>query len=96
MRRAWPMSWWSGGLVVERQKPVAVQYKSVQVDCGFRPDLLVNQSVIVEVKAVGKLAPVHGAQILTYLRLPGCKLGLLLNFNERLLRNGIERVVSNL
>jgi GxxExxY protein len=84
------------GLKVERQKTIGVSYKGISVDCGFRIDLLVNQLVILEVKAVEKLAPIHGAQLLTYLRLTGCKLGLLLNFNETLMRKGIERVVSNL
>jgi GxxExxY protein len=84
------------GLMVERQKAIGVSYKGIAVDCGFRIDLLVNQLVILEVKAVEKLVPIHGAQLLTYLRLTGCKLGLLLNFNETLMRKGIERVVSNL
>ena len=80
----------------ERQKPVAVVYKDVQLDCGFRVDLLVGGLVVVELKAVEKLAPIHQAQVLTYLKLTGCKLGLLLNFNMPMMRDGIKRLVLNL
>jgi len=80
----------------ERQKPVPVVYKDVQLDCGFRLDFLVGDLVVVELKAVGELAPIHDAQVLTYLKLTGCKLGLLLNFNVRLMREGIKRLVLNL
>lgn len=80
----------------ERQKPVPVVYKGVQLDCGFRLDFLVGGLVVVELKAVNDLAPIHDAQVLTYLRLTGCKLGLLLNFNVRLMRHGIKRLVLNL
>ena len=80
----------------ERQKAIGVTYKGVAVDCGFRADLLVDRLVIVEIKAVEKLAPIHVAQVLTYLKITGCKLGLLLNFNERLMRSGIQRVVRGL
>ncbi len=65
----------------ERQKQIPVKYKNVQLDCGFRIDLLVKGLVIVELKAVDELMPIHDAQVLTYLKLTGCKLGLLLNFN---------------
>jgi len=84
------------GLPFERQKPLPVQYKGVKLDCGFRLDFLVGKLVVVEVKAVEALAPVHSAQVLTYLRLTGCKLGLLLNFNEWRLADGIKRLVLNL
>jgi GxxExxY protein len=84
------------GLPFERQKPLPVQYKGVKLDCGFRLDFLVGKLVVVEVKAVEALAPVHSAQVLTYLRLAGCKLGLLLNFNEWRLADGIKRLVLNL
>jgi len=84
------------GLPFERQKPLPVQYKGVRLDCGFRLDFLVGKLVVVEVKAVEALAPVHSAQVLTYLRLAGCKLGLLLNFNEWRMGDGIKRLVLNL
>lgn len=80
----------------ERQKPVPVVYKDIQLDCGFRLDFLVGGLVVVELKAVSELAPIHQAQMLTYLKLTGCKLGLLLNFNVLRLRDGIKRVVLNL
>lgn len=80
----------------ERQKPVPMVYKDVQLDCGFRLDFLVGDLVVVELKAVSELAPIHDAQVLTYLKLTGCKLGLLLNFNVRLMREGIKRLVLNL
>ena len=80
----------------ERQKPIPVVYHEVHLDCGFRLDLLVDSLVVVELKAVDELAPIHQAQMLTYLKLTGCKLGLLLNFNEAKLRDGIKRVVLNL
>ena len=80
----------------ERQKPIPVAYKDIHLDCGFRVDLLVDNLVIVELKAIEKLAPIHDAQVLTYLRLTQCKLGLLLNFNMLRLRDGIKRLVLNL
>ncbi len=80
----------------ERQKPVPVVYKGVQLDCGFRLDLLVGDLVVVELKAVDALMPIHQAQVLTYLKLTGCKLGLLINFNVLRLREGIKRMVLNL
>jgi GxxExxY protein len=84
------------GLSLERQKTLAVLYKGIEVDCGFRLDLRVNGLVIVEVKAIEGFAPIHEAQVITYLKLTGCKLGLLLNFNEIRLRDGIKRVVYGL
>jgi GxxExxY protein len=84
------------GLAVERQKPVGVTYKGVSVECGFRVDLWVNRLIILEIKAVDQVMPIHCAQLLTYLRLTSCKLGLVLNFNERVMHKGIERVVNNL
>ena len=80
----------------ERQKPVPVRYKTVRLDCGFRLDFLVDGLVVVELKAVDSLMPIHQAQVLTYLKLTECKLGLLLNFNVTLLREGIKRVVLDL
>ena len=84
------------GLVVERQKPVPVIWKERKLDHGFRADLIVNKKVIIEIKSVETLAQVHYKQLLTYLRLTGKKLGLLINFNESLIKDGIHRVVNNL
>ncbi|MCB8928020.1 MAG: GxxExxY protein [Ardenticatenaceae bacterium] len=80
----------------ERQKPLPVVYKGIKLDCGYRLDFLVSESVIVELKAVEQLMPIHHAQTITYLKLTNCKLGLILNFNVRLMRTGIKRVVLNL
>ena len=80
----------------ERQKSLPVQYKGERLDAGYRIDLLVDNLVIVELKAVEQLLPVHIAQVLTYLRLTGCKLGLLLNFNHVLMKDGVQRIVLNL
>ena len=77
------------------QKPLPVVYKDVRLDCGYRLDLLVEESVIVEIKAIERLAPIHEAQVMSYLRLTSCKVGLLLNFNVKLLKNGIRRLVNN-
>ncbi len=83
------------GLKVEQQKPLPVVYREVKLDCGYRLDLLVEEAVIVEVKAVDRLAPIHKAQLLSYLRLSGCKVGLLINFNVKVLKDGIRRVVND-
>jgi GxxExxY protein len=80
------------GHEVDRQVPVPVSYGSVKLDAGYRIDLLVAKQIIVEVKAVEKLMPMHAAQLLTYLRFAGLKTGLLLNFNVLHLRDGIKRV----
>ena len=72
-----------------------VMYKGLQLDCGYRPDLLVTESVVVEIKSVEKLDPIHEAQLLTYLKLGGWKVGLLINFNVPVLKNGIKRRVLN-
>jgi len=82
------------GLKVEQQKPLPVVYREVRLDCGYRLDLFVEQAVIVEVKAVNRLAPIHQAQLLSYLKLSGCKVGLLINFNVKILKDGIRRVVN--
>ncbi|MGC9338057.1 MAG: GxxExxY protein [Candidatus Cloacimonadia bacterium] len=84
------------GLVAEQQKALPVVYHGVKLDCGYRIDLQVNNKVIIEIKSVDALNEVHMAQILTYLRLSGCKLGFLINFNVALLKHGIKRVVNNL
>ena len=79
------------GLHVEQQKPVAIEYDGVRVDLGFRLDLMVDREVIVEVKAITKLAPIHDAQILSYLRLTKIERGLLINFHSYALKDGIKR-----
>jgi GxxExxY protein len=79
------------GLEVEREKALPVVYKGVTLDCGYRIDLLVQHTVIAELKAVEELAPIHEAQLLSYLRLSGCPVGLLINFNVRQLIQGIKR-----
>lgn len=84
------------GLKVERQKPVPVIWKERKLDHGFRTDLVVNEKVIIEIKSIEVLAPVHYKQLLTYLRLTNKKLGLLINFNESLIKDGIHRIVNNL
>jgi len=84
------------GLMVEKQKPLPLVYEEVKLEAGYRVDLLINKRVIVEVKAVESLNDVHLAQILTYLKLSGCKVGLLMNFNVSLLKDGIKRVVNKL
>ncbi len=80
-------------LMVEKQKPLPLIYKEVKLDAGYRVDLLVEKKVIVEIKSVESLADIHMAQILTYLKLSECKLGLLVNFNVRHLKDGIKRVI---
>jgi len=80
---------------VEQQKPLPVVYQDVRLDCGYRLDLLVNEVVIVEIKAVERLAPIHEAQLLSYLKLSHCKVGLLINFNVMMLKTGICRVVNH-
>jgi GxxExxY protein len=80
----------------ERQKPLPLTYKGAKLDVGYRLDFLVAELVVVELKAVKAFEPIHKAQMLTYLRLTGCKLGLLLNFHSPLMKTGIKRVVLNL
>jgi GxxExxY protein len=82
------------GVAAEQQKPVPLVYEEVKLECGYRMDLLVERSVIVEVKSVEALAPIHQAQTLSYLRLSGCKLALLINFNVVLLKDGIRRFIN--
>jgi GxxExxY protein len=81
------------GLRVEKQKPLPLIYKEVKLEAGYRIDLLVERSVIIEVKSIETLADIHMAQILTYLKLSNCKLGLLINFNVKHLKEGIKRVI---
>ncbi|MBN1287700.1 MAG: GxxExxY protein [Anaerolineae bacterium] len=75
----------------EREKPVSVAYKGTQIDCGYRLDFLVDGKVVVELKSVSALEPVHEAQLLTYLKLAKCKVGLLINFHVLILKSGIKR-----
>lgn len=84
------------GLRVEQEQPVPVIYETVKMDVGFRADLVVEDKVIVELKSVEKVMPVHKKQLLTYLKLADKRLGLLINFGEVLIKNGITRVVNNL
>jgi GxxExxY protein len=84
------------GLRVETEKAMSVMYKGNVLDCGHRLDLLVERSVIVELKVVEPLLPLHAAQLLTYLKLSGHHVGLLINFNVRLLRDGLRRLVLDL
>lgn len=82
------------GFIVDKQKALPLIYYEVKLDAGYRIDLLVENTVVVEVKAVEALNDVHTAQVLTYLKLSGCKVGLLLNFNVASLKNGIKRLIK--
>ena len=82
-------------LYVEQQKPLPIVYKEISLDAAYRLDLLVERKVIVELKAVDSLTPLHKAQIMSYLKLSGLELGLLINFNVPVLKNGIQRVILN-
>jgi GxxExxY protein len=81
------------GLTVERQKALPLVYKEIRLDQGYHLDLLVERTVIVELKVVERITPVHEAQVLSYLRFSGCEVGLLINFNVKLLKNGIRRFI---
>ena len=83
-------------LSVHRQRPIPVIWKDVKLELGFRSDLIVEEKLIIEIKSIEALPPVHAKQVLTHLRLTNIKLGLLINFNEQLLKNGIKRIVNNL
>jgi len=83
------------GLKVERQKPLPVIYREIKLDCGYRLDLFIDNLIIVEIKSVEKIVPIHKAQLLSYLKLTHCKLGLLINFNVELLKDGLVRVVND-
>jgi GxxExxY protein len=82
------------GLKVEEQKPLPVVYKQVKLDCGYRLDLVVEDEIIVEVKAIEKLLPIHEAQLLSYLRLTKKRVGLLMNFHVPVLKDGLKRIVN--
>ena len=83
-------------LKVEKQKAIPVIWDDIKMPLGFRADLIVEDKVIIELKSVEQIAPVHPKQLLTYLKITGLKLGLLINFNEKLIKTGITRIVNNL
>ena len=82
------------GLQIETQKPLPLVYQGVKIDCAYRADIIVNQMVIVEVKAMDDLAPIHTRQLLTYLRIANCPAGLILNFGKTTMKDGIKRVLN--
>jgi GxxExxY protein len=79
------------GIEFSRQVPLPVVYKEIRLDCGYRMDLVIQRELIIEIKAVERLMPIHEAQVLTYLRLSGRKIGLLMNFNSLVLKDGLRR-----
>ena len=83
------------GLKLVQQKPLPIVYHNIKLECGYRIDILVENSVIVEIKSVERLLPIHKAQLLSYLKLSNCRVGLLINFNVEVLKNGIKRIVNN-
>ncbi len=83
------------GLKIEQQKPLPIIYRGVKLECGYRLDLMIENEVIVEIKSIEKLLPIHQAQLMSYLKLSNCNVGLLINFNVKILKNGIQRVVNN-
>jgi len=83
------------GLVAQKQKPMPLIYEDVKLDIGYRIDLLIADLIVVEIKAVESLNEIHLAQILTYLKLSKCKIGLLINFNVKSLKNGVKRVINS-
>jgi GxxExxY protein len=82
-------------LKVEPQVPVPIRYKGLQLDAGYRIDLLVQDKIIVELKAIDKIQPIHTAQVLTYLKMTDLKMALILNFNVELMRSGIKRIIND-
>jgi GxxExxY protein len=84
------------GLNIEKQKGLPLIYEDVKLDIGYRLDIIIENKLILEIKSVEALTDVHFAQLLTYLKLTNCKLGMLINFNVALIKNGIKRVVNNL
>ena len=82
------------GLIIEMEKPMPIVYKEIKIDHGYRMDLLVENKVVVELKTVEAFTPVHTAQVITYLKLGGYKIGLLINFHVTVLKNGIKRIVA--
>ncbi|MFT4060913.1 MAG: GxxExxY protein [Edaphocola sp.] len=88
--------WTKNGIPYLRQHPIPLIHESIRMEVGFRADIIIDRKVIVELKSVEKLADVHFKQLLTYLKLSGLKLGLLINFNTAFLKDGIHRIVNNL
>jgi len=84
------------GLLIRRQAPIPVVYDDIKLELGFRADIIVGDIVIVEIKSIESIAAVHQKQVLTYLKLAGMKLGLLINFNCALIKDGIQRIVNGL
>lgn len=84
------------GFKVERQKPIPLIWDDIHLDIGFQSDIVVEDKVIIEIKSVEKISPIHLKQLLTYIRVTNLKLGLLINFNEALIKNGIKRVANGL
>jgi len=82
------------GLFVEKEKPLPLVYEEIRMDCGYRLDIVIENKLILEIKAVEALSDVHMAQLLTYLKISGCKLGLLINFNVLMVKDGIRRVIN--
>ena len=82
------------GLYVEKEKPLPVIYREIRLECGYRLDLLVENKLIIEIKAVEELSKIHMAQVLTYLKISRCQLGLLINFNVLMVKDGIKRVIK--
>ena len=83
-------------IAYETEKPISLKYKGISLDCGYRLDFLIEGKLILELKAVEKILPIHEAQMITYLKLTECKLGLILNFNVAVLREGIKRIALDL
>jgi len=83
----------NAGIPFKLQYPLPVKYKSIKLDCGYRVDLFIDKTIIVELKSVDKVLPVHQAQLLTYMKLSGISIGLLLNFNVKYMKHGIKRMV---
>jgi GxxExxY protein len=86
----------AGGIAYERQKPLPINYKGIALDCGYRLDVVVKKTIVLELKSCERIEDIHRAQLLTYLRLSGLKLGLILNFNVPIMKEGIVRIVNNL
>ena len=84
------------GLRIEKQKPLPLIYEEIKLEIGYRLDIIIENKLILEIKSVDALNEIHFAQLLTYLKLTNCKLGLLINFNVALIKNGIRRIVNNL
>jgi GxxExxY protein len=83
----------NAGIPLKLQHPLPVKYKGIKLDCGYRVDLFIDKTIIVELKSVDKVLPVHQAQLLTYMKLSGISIGLLMNFNVKYMKHGIKRMV---